>query len=51
MAHNNVGASLNTFKDSLNDLPNIDDYNPTVSLVTLDALGNPTNVTGSIEGY
>lgn len=48
LATNDVGASANTFKDSLKNLPNIYNYNPTVSLVTLDALGNPTNVSASI---
>lgn len=51
MASNSVGASSDTFKRSLSNLPNINDYSPTVTLNTLDAAGNPTNVTGLIEGY
>lgn len=51
MASNSVGASLDTFKKSLSNLPNINDYTPTVTLTTLDSAGNPTSVAGSIEGY
>jgi len=38
-----VGASANIFQGLLVYLPNIYNYQPTVTLITLDAFGNPSN--------
>lgn len=46
-----VGASASSFKSALGGLPNINNYGPTVTMTTLDAAGNPTNLAGSIQGY
>lgn len=46
-----VGASALTFRNRIGNLPNIDGFSPTVTLTTLDASGNPTNVAGSVQGY
>jgi hypothetical protein len=51
IANIQVGASASDFKDAIWNLPNINNYSPTVTMTTLDAAGNPTNVAGSIQGY
>ncbi len=44
-----IGASANSFKDSLSNLPNIAAYEPTITLQTLDVSGNPSST--GVEGY
>ncbi len=41
-----VGASAATFRNRIGNLPNIDGFSPAVTLITLDASGNATNVAG-----
>jgi hypothetical protein len=47
----NVGSSASTFQNRLNSLPNIRDYNPIVSLILLNASGNPTSNSSLVQGY
>lgn len=37
-----IGATASEFGAQIGNLPNIDSYNPTFAVVTLDASGNPT---------
>jgi hypothetical protein len=47
----NVGSSADTFRNQLNGLPNIGYYNPIVTLILLDASGNPTSNSSLVQGY
>lgn len=42
IATTSVGASAQTFKNNLNNLPNIAEYDPSVTMSTIDLSGNPT---------
>jgi hypothetical protein len=47
----NVGSSANTFREKLGSLPNIGGYGPIVTLILLDASGNPTSNSSLVRGY
>ena len=47
----NVGSSADTFRNQLYGLPNIGNYNPIVTLILLDASGNPTSNSSLVQGY
>lgn len=46
-----IGDSADAFKEKLGNLPNINDYSPTVTLDTLDASGAITTTPSAVEGY
>lgn len=46
-----IGASAADFQNKLSNLPNIGNYDPLVTLQTLDASGLPTSTLSSIQGY
>jgi len=46
-----VGASATVFQSLLASLPNINTYEPVVTLINLDSVGNPTTTPSLICGY
>jgi hypothetical protein len=47
----NVGSSVDTFRNRLSSLPNIGVYDPIVTLILLNASGNPTSNSSLVQGY